>query len=143
MRYCLNAINNSGVIEAQLGHVVLATGQTVTVMGLDDDNTISVDITNAVNNGVFGPDGAKITDAIKNSGSIEADGGTILLNAKILNGIFDNAINNTGVVQANSLVNNNGNIEIVAVGGNITSGTASLISAKAADSTANGGNISL
>jgi len=93
-----NAIANSGVIEAPLGHVVLATGQTATVMGLDDNSDISVVINDAVANGVFGPDGLKMTNAIDNSGSITADGSTILLTAKILNGIFDNAINNTGVV---------------------------------------------
>ena len=65
------------------------------------------------------------------------------MNAKILNGIFDNAINNTGVIQANSLVNNNGSIQIVADGGNVVLSSGSLTSAKASDNTAEGGNISI
>ena len=137
-----NAINNSGLIEARLGRVLLAAGEKMTV-ALDDNSDICVTINDAVSHNVFGPDGAKIAQAIENSGSIHADGGMILLNAKMLNGIFDNAVNNDGVIQANSLVNNNGTIEIKADGGDITSTSGSVISAKASDSTAQGGSITL
>jgi len=111
-----NAIANSGVIEAPLGHVVLASGQTATVMGLDDNSDISVVINDAVANGVFGPDGQKMGSAIKNSGTIQADGGKVILTAKVLNSVFDYAVNNSGVIQANSLQNNNGVVEITASG---------------------------
>ena len=114
-----NAINNSGTIQAQLGHVLLASGEQMTV-ALDDNNDICVTINNAVSHGVFGPDGQRMANAIENSGSIQANGGKVLLNAKVLNGIFDNAVNNSGVVQANSLQTNNGDVEIVAAGAAVT-----------------------
>ena len=50
------------------------------------------------------------------------------MNAKILNGIFDNAINNKGVIQANNLVHHNGTIELQANGGNVISQSDAKIS---------------
>jgi|GEM_PF-1131716 len=137
-----NAVSNSGSIIANLGKVVLAAGERMTV-ALDDASDISVTIDDAVQNNVFGADGQKIKDAVSNTGTVQADGGKIVLNAKVLNGIFDNAVNNSGVIAANSLVNHNGVIELKADGGNITASTASLTSAKAKDATAQGGTVDI
>ncbi|MFA5157026.1 MAG: filamentous hemagglutinin N-terminal domain-containing protein [Candidatus Omnitrophota bacterium] len=104
------AVENRGVIIADLGTVVLAAGEKMT-LNLDPAGTISVVIDDVVKNDVLG-----MKCAIKNSGVIRADGGKVILNAEILNGIFDYAINNTGVIQAINLVNHNGVIELVAEG---------------------------
>ncbi|MFH1442222.1 MAG: filamentous hemagglutinin N-terminal domain-containing protein, partial [Candidatus Omnitrophota bacterium] len=116
------AVENQGLIQADLGSVALASGDKMT-LALDDLNQISVVIDEAVKAPVIGPDG-KITDAIKNSGSILANGGKVILTAEVLNNVFDYAINNTGIIQANTLVSKNGEIELTASGAPIiNSGT--------------------
>lgn len=119
------AVNNSGTIavssiDAKVGRIVLASGERMTV-SLDDKSQISVAIEEGVKEKIFGPDGNQIDSAIKNSGTIIADGGRVTLTAKTLNRVFDYAINNTGIIQAASLVNNDGIIELIAEGAPISS----------------------
>jgi filamentous hemagglutinin family protein len=116
------AINNSGTIQvsslnASIGKVVLAVGERMTV-SLDDKSQISVTVDEKLRDTlkIMGPDGKPIDSAIKNSGDILAEGGKVELTAKVLNKIFDYAVNNTGVIQATSLINNNGIVELVAEG---------------------------
>ena len=108
-------IDNKGTIQAELGTAVLASGEKIT-LALDDLNDISVVVDEGVRNQVFGPDNKNILDAVKNSGTISANGGKVILTAKVLNKVFDYAINNTGIIEANDVVNNNGVIEFVAEG---------------------------
>jgi hypothetical protein len=132
------AINNSGTISvssinANIGKVVLAVGEKMTVkmtVALDDKSQISVAVDEALQDTlqIIGPDGKLIDSGIKNwedpdikksgkdSGKILAEGGKIVLTARVLNKIFDYAVNNTGVIQATNLVNNNGVVELVAEG---------------------------
>ena len=109
------AVNNKGVIIADLGSVALAAGEQMT-LALDNQAQISVAISTAVQSEVIGPDGQQIKSAIQNSGTIQANGGKVLLTAKVLNDVFDNAVNNTGVIQATSLQNITGYVEITASG---------------------------
>ncbi len=109
------AVENRGTIQAELGTVVLASGEKMT-LALDDLNQISVVIAEPVKEAVFGSDGEKIDSAIKNSGTISANGGKVILTAKVLKDVFDYAINNTGIIEAKSVVNHNGVIELVATG---------------------------
>ncbi len=104
------AIDNRGSIEASTGRIILAAGEMMTV-SLDDKSQISVAIDKGVEKNIFGTN-----SAIKNSGSILAEGGKITLTAKILNKVFDYAINNTGIIEAYALVNNNGVVELIAEG---------------------------
>jgi filamentous hemagglutinin family protein len=104
------AVANSGVIEATLGSVVLAAGEAVT-LNLDSAGMISVVIAEPVKEAVLGADAA-----VENSGQILADGGKVILSADTLNNVFDYAVNNSGLIQANSLVADNGGIELVAQG---------------------------
>ena len=110
-----SAIENSGIIQADLGTIVLATGEK-TVLNLDDFGDISVVIDEPVKEAIFGLDGQRITSSIKNSGKITASGGKIILTAKALNNVFDYAINNSGVIEARSLDIRNGEIELKAEG---------------------------
>ena len=114
------AVENSGTlqvssIDAKVGHIVLASGEKMTI-AMDDRSLISIAIDEGVKDAIFGPDGVKIDSAIKNSGSILADGAKVTLTAKTLNKVFDYAINNTGIIQANNIVNHDGVIELVAEG---------------------------
>ena len=109
------AVENAGSIEANLGTVILASGENATI-ALDDASDISVVVNEAVKSAVLSQSGEKISSAVKNSGTITADGGKVILTAKVLNNVFDYALNNTGIVQAKSIVSHNGAIELVAEG---------------------------
>ncbi len=111
-------IVNEGAISAPLGTVVLATGNKAT-LSLDDMRDISVVIDEAVGESVTGSDGNTLRAAISNAGSISADGGKILLTSSVLKSVFDHAINNTGIIEAQTLVNNNGAVELVSQSGSI------------------------
>ncbi len=104
------AIDNQGLILADLGTVVLASGEKMT-LALDNLGSISVVVDGPVKEAISGFD-----SALKNSGTISANGGKVILTASVLNGVFDYAINNTGLIQANNMVNRNGVIELVAAG---------------------------
>lgn len=109
------AVENQGVIQADLGTVVLASGEKM-ALSLDDLNDISVVIDEPVKEAVFGADGQKIGSAIKNTGTISTNGGKVILTTKILNDVFDYAINNEGIIEATSLVNSGGTVELVTTG---------------------------
>ncbi|MDD5567825.1 MAG: DUF2341 domain-containing protein, partial [Candidatus Omnitrophica bacterium] len=119
------AVQNLGNIsvEASLGTVVLASGTKMT-LALDDAADISVVVDEAVKDIVLDSNGNRFDSAVKNAGSITANGGKVILTAKVLNKVFDYAVNNTGVIQATSVENHNGVIELVAEGAPaINSGT--------------------
>ncbi len=104
-----SAVSNEGLIKAHLGNVVLASGSQFTV-GLDDTGLINF----AVNKEVLSPGvdshNRQLPYAVNNSGTITADGGTILLTAKAAEGVVDRVINMTGVLQARSVHKKNGTI---------------------------------
>jgi filamentous hemagglutinin family protein len=109
------AVDNQNVVVADLGTVVLAAGEKMTI-ALDNNGVISVVVDEAVKDVVLGPDGRKIESAIKNSGTLKASGGKVIINAKVLNNVFDYAINNTGIIQANNVLEHDGVIELTAQG---------------------------
>ena len=121
-------IENQGIIQAELGTVVLASGEKMT-LAMDDSADISVVIDDGVRDFVFGPDGEKIDSAIKNSGTISANGGKVLLTAKVLNNVFDYAINNSGIIEAASLTNHNGVVELFAQGADVINTNTGVIEA--------------
>ena len=94
---------NDGVIIAQRGTVTLAAADRVS-LDLIGDGLISINVEQAAMNA-----------SVLNSGSIEADGGRVLLTARSANALLDTVINSTGIIRANSLVERNG--EIVLDGG--------------------------
>ena len=106
------AVENSGVIEAALGKVVLAAGEALT-LSLDDQGDISVVIDEAVKQEVLDPNRQPMDSAVKNTGSILADGGKVILTAKVLNHVFDYAINNSGVVVAQDIIERDGVVELI------------------------------
>jgi filamentous hemagglutinin family protein len=86
-------VENHGDIEAPGGNIGLAAGQTVTLSERPDGRGMSMKVTL--------PQGS-----VDNYGNLIADGGTISLNAKV--------VNQDGLTQANSVQNNHGVIELVA-----------------------------
>ncbi|MBU6476095.1 MAG: filamentous hemagglutinin N-terminal domain-containing protein, partial [Alphaproteobacteria bacterium] len=94
---------NSGVITANLGRVELASGNAVTV-DLSGDNLVSMAVTGPVANAL-----------VENSGTITANGGRVAMTARAAAGVVGDVVNMTGVVQANTVGQQNG--EIVLSGG--------------------------
>ncbi len=93
-------VTNDGKIQANLGHVVLASGDAFT-MSFAGNDLIHFAIDKPAAN-------AKVT----NNGSVIADGGRILVTAKTASNVLDNIINLNGVLQAKSIYSKNGEIII-------------------------------
>ena len=100
-------IQNSGTLNAPAGNVELAAGQTVLVSDSPDGRGLSAQVKM--------PQGS-----VDNFGNITADAGTIALRAQV--------VNEDGVIQANSVQNQGGVIELTA-SDDLTLGANSRISA--------------
>ena len=116
-------IKNHGSIEAPGGTVGLAAGQTVLLSERPDGRGMSMQVTL--------PRGS-----VDNEGRLIADGGTIAMNARV--------VNQNGFIQANSVKNVNGTIELVA-SDQLTLGANSQIIASGDNSPSGsaGGNVTL
>ncbi|WP_430389968.1 beta strand repeat-containing protein [Dyella sp. 20L07] len=118
---------NTGLIAASAGHIFLDGANRITV-DFDGNNLVNVVLTGALTTGPG--TGA----AVSNSGTLTADGGTIVLQASATPGLFTQMVNNVGVVQANSISGTGGTVQLLGLGGDVdTSGTIS----------ATGGNIAV
>jgi len=118
-----NQIENHGSITAPGGTIGLAAGQTVLLSDRPDGRGMSMAVTL--------PSGS-----VDNEGRLVADGGTIAMNAKV--------VNQDGFIQANSVKDVNGTIELVA-SDQLNLGANSQISANGDDSAGGsaGGNVTL
>ncbi|MDB4349876.1 filamentous hemagglutinin N-terminal domain-containing protein, partial [Omnitrophica bacterium] len=110
--FIAGAIENNGTIIAPLGEISLATGEAVT-LDISGNDLISVAIDKEVASQVHDSQGNPITDQIHNTGTIEAQGGMIILDAHALPDIFTKAINLSGYVGANKLNDKDGTISLV------------------------------
>lgn len=108
-------VANSGVIEARLGRVLLASGNEFT-LDLYGDQLINFALDNKVAQTPVDSQGNSVNDAILNTGDIIADGGKILVTANVAKNVVQNVINMQGIAQANSVLQRKG--EIVLLGGN-------------------------
>ncbi|MCD6040161.1 MAG: hxuA 2, partial [Gammaproteobacteria bacterium] len=104
-----SAVSNEGLVQAHLGNVVLASGNKFTV-GLDQTSLINFTVDEGITSPGVDNTGNALKDAVNNSGTIIADGGTILMTAKAAQNIVDRIINMTGVAQARSVYQKNGEI---------------------------------
>ena len=104
-------VANDGVILANLGSVVLGSAQKATI-DLMGDGLINYALSDKVASQVMGPDGKPLTSAVSNSGTIQADGGKVILAAKASGDVFESVINQSGVIRATSLVNHGGVIRL-------------------------------
>jgi filamentous hemagglutinin family protein len=116
-------VENHGDIEAPGGTVGLASGQTVLLSERPDGRGMSMEVTMP-------------RRSVNNYGTIVADGGTIAMNAKV--------VNQNGFLQANSVRNVGGVIELVA-SDQLNLGANSQILAKGGDSAGGsaGGSVTL
>ena len=106
-----SSVSNTGVVMAQLGSVALAAGNAMT-LDVSGDQLLNV----AIDQGV-------VNALISNGGLLQADGGHVLMSTYVAGNLLANAVNNTGVVQAQSLESRNGTIVLL---GSMDVGTVSV-----------------
>jgi len=95
-------VSNQGVISANSGTVALAAGNAIT-LDMAGDGLLNV----VVNQGA-------VNALADNGGLIRADGGVVLMTAQAAGTLLQTAVNNTGVIQAQTLDNRGGSIKLLA-----------------------------
>ncbi|WP_306602540.1 filamentous hemagglutinin N-terminal domain-containing protein [Azonexus sp.] len=124
-------VSNEGTIVANLGSVALAAGNAIT-LDVAGDGLLNVSV-----------DQGAVNALVQNGGLIQADGGQVLLTAQSASGLLQSAVNNTGLIRAQTLENHNGTIRLI---GDRQTGTVTVsgvldVSGTGAGQT--GGNITL
>ncbi|ATB68950.1 Heme/hemopexin-binding protein [Sulfurospirillum diekertiae] len=98
-------VRNEGIIRATLGKVELVGAKEVT-LNLNGNSLVSL----TVNKGLL--------DAlVENKGAIYADGGEVYLTTAAVNELLKGVVNNTGLIEANSIDDITGKVELFAHGG--------------------------
>ncbi|HEX7964258.1 MAG TPA: filamentous hemagglutinin N-terminal domain-containing protein, partial [Gammaproteobacteria bacterium] len=80
---------NTGIISAQSGHVILAAGSKAT-LDLNGNKLVHFAIDQATLSNYAG---------VKNAGSLIADGGTVIMTADVANALKATVVNNTGLIE--------------------------------------------
>ncbi|MFC7288295.1 filamentous hemagglutinin N-terminal domain-containing protein [Herminiimonas glaciei] len=96
---------NEGKLIADGGNVTLAAGQEMTLT-LAAHNLLTLSI-----------DQGAVDALAANHHLIQADGGVVLLSSKGQDAVLSGVVNNTGVIQARTVSNQNGEIRLMAHGG--------------------------
>lgn len=104
-------VSNEGTIAARLGTVALVAGNAMT-LDVAGDGLLNV----TVNEGA-------VNALVQNGGLIRADGGQVLLSAQAAGNLLQTVVNNTGVIQAQTIENRNGTIKLL---GDMQSGTVNV-----------------
>lgn len=132
-------VDNSGVIQAKLGKVTLASGEVFTV-DLYGDELIQLEVDSEVAQQVIGPDGTPLKALVNNSGEIYAEAGTVILEAQAAKGIVDQVINNEGIIDVQSIQEEEGVI-VLKGGGDGEVRVAGTLDASGLDAGEEGGTI--
>lgn len=124
-------VGNDGIILARLGTVALAAGSAMT-LDVAGDGLLNVTVSQGAVNAL-----------VQNGGLIQADGGQVLLTAMAAGNLLQSAVNNTGVIQAQTIENRNGSIRLL---GDMRSGTMNIggtLDASGTGTGQTGGNITV
>ena len=108
------AARNEGVIQANLGSIVLASGKAAT-LDVRGDGLIDFLVTAPVVGPVTGPDGVSLTSYVSNIGTLQADGGRVILTAQAAVDVIQSVVNQRGIIRARTMEEHAG--EIVFSGG--------------------------
>ena len=119
-----NQVSNQGAIVAQLGSVVLGGGSAVT-LNFNGNSLVNMVVDQSVLNSLA-----------ENGGLIKADGGMVMLSAGAKDTLLASMVNNTGDIEAHTIVNHEGKITLL---GGMATGTVNVAGTLDA-SAPNGGN---
>jgi filamentous hemagglutinin family protein len=135
------SVSNQGVIQANLGTVVLGGADAFTV-DLKGDNLIRYQVSAPVSKTPVTANGSPAAALVSNSGTIAAHGGEVLMTARAAHNVEDNVINNTGIVEATSVSSHDGEIDLDAgPDGTVNAGGTLDVSGKGAGET--GGTVAM
>ena len=126
-----SSVENSGTIITSKGLAGIAVGKGIT-LNMDPYGLVAIKVDEATYNA-----------QIKNSGVIEANGGTVVMTATAADALLSTVVNNSGKVRAASITENNGNV-IIEAGTVINSGiieAGNKIDASAAGAMVNTGKL--
>ena len=108
---------NEGLIEARLGKVVLGGSETF-VIDPDGGGRTGFALTGAARARALGPNGEVLDEIVLNRGTITS--GQVLISARALEGVVENAINLDGVVEASQArIDSDGDVILEAEGGGL------------------------
>src|SRR5262247_3273514 len=103
-------VRNTGTITATLGTVALASGNSFT-LDLYGDKLIQLSPSDQIASKVIDVQtGKPLTALVSNEGKLSANGGRVELTAAAARAVVDSVINNTGVIEANSVGTRDGKI---------------------------------
>ena len=103
-------VRNTGTITAKLGTIALASGNAFT-LDMYGDNLITLGLTDSISSQVVDvATGQPLKSLVSNEGKLKANGGTVTLTAAAARAVVDSVINNSGVIEANSIGSHNGMI---------------------------------
>ena len=107
-------VSNTGLIQAQLGTALLASGNALTLQ-LAGSSLVNYAIDEATLAQLAG---------VNNAGQILASGGKVIMTAEVANQLAGTVVNNSGLVQAQGTVEKDGAIYLTGKGGDVVnSGT--------------------
>ena len=110
-------VRNTGTITAKLGTVALASGNAFT-LDFYGDNLITLRVNDSIAATVMDVStGQPLSSLVSNEGTLKANGGRVELTAVAARQVVDSVINNTGVIEANSIGTHNGMIVLGAATG--------------------------
>jgi filamentous hemagglutinin family protein len=104
-------VGNQGTITAKLGTVALGAGSAVTLT-FSGSSLVKLQV-----------DQSTLNTLAENGGLIQADGGTVILSAGAKEALLASVVNNTGVIEARTVENHDGTIELL---GGMTAGTVNV-----------------
>lgn len=103
------AVRNDGLIQANLGSIVLGSGRQFT-LDLSGDQLINFSVDAASAAAGVDQRGHTVNYGVKNTGGLIANGGRVLISAQTAQSVLNNAINMKGVDVAQSVAQHNGEI---------------------------------
>lgn len=98
-------VANEGTIVATMGNVQMASGEKIS-LNLNGNSLVKLTI-----------DKGTLNALVENKGLIKADGGQVYLTTQALNTILDGMVNNTGVIEAQTLNDVTGKVVLFSHGG--------------------------
>lgn len=101
--------DNTGIITANAGTVALVSGNALT-LDIQGDGLVNF----AVNEATLAEHAG-----VRNAGSLIADGGMVVMTAKVASDLVATAVNNEGLVRAHAIEERNGEIWLVGHGGDV------------------------
>lgn len=123
-------VANKGVVQAQLGTALLASGEALTLQ-LAGSSLINYQVDKATIAHLAG---------VENTGQILANGGRVIMTADVANDLASTVVNNSGLIQAQSTVEKDGAVYFSGQGGDVANGGTIDASAQAG---ANGGHVDI